>query len=356
VSKPVRYERQIALAAGADGFFKPMKRVVNDERPKSLCRREYNDGLEIELRSFWQLDIYDETVALAIIYLAQEQERGCSLSSEPQSETGKVLRKIYDPDGKNELPAGIIKHVSINELAAVMGIERPGKRHYDAIKASLKRLGAVTMTEKREQCDLHHPVAFIGSRINDDGKLDIVINNRLAMAAFGDSGFTYTTLDLEERKKLRSDIAKAVHRFLVGWMWNEGGRTISLEKLARHVWGDDWDGYTDGGKRCHLKKLKEGVLDLNTLTGWMTNIEGRGSSAKANIGRKGGTAKPKRFLGKTETIVRQNRNDCSAQVKRFMVSKLACIHCGIRLCGIQKKSVYLLQKIYGGTLNAHPLE
>ncbi len=306
MSKPVRYERQIALAAGADGFFKPTKKVANGDRPKSLCRHEYKDGLVIELRSFWQLDIYDETVALAILYLAQDHERGRPLMQEPQSETGKALRKIYDPEGKNELPAGIIKHVSIHELAAVMCIHRPGQGHYEAIRGSLKRLGAVTMTEKREQCDLHHPVVFIGSRINDDGTLDIVINNRLAMAAFGEAGFSYASIDLEERRQLRSDIAKAVHRFLVGWMWDKGERTISLDKLARHVWGDDWDGYTDGGKRCNLKKLKEGVLELNVLTGWETSIEGIGSSAKAIISRKGGTAKPKRLHGKTETITRHN--------------------------------------------------
>lgn len=286
MSKPVKYEIQTAMTAGADGLFKLMKRTSSNERPKATCIRANEDGLRIELRCFWQLDIYDETVALSILYLAQDTKRGGFLSRETQTETGKALRKIYDPDGKNEWPAGLIKGVSIYELAGVMGITKPSKKDYDSIRASLKRLGAVTMTEVREHCAIHHPVTFIGSRFNDDDTLDIVINNRLATAAFGEAGFHYALLDLNERQHLRSDIAKATHRFFVSWMWSQGRRTIGLDKLARHVWAD-WDNYTDSGKRCQLRKLKTAVLALNSLPDWEVSTEGRGNSTKVIITRKG---------------------------------------------------------------------
>lgn len=273
--------------------FSPLFYTVKDEkrRPNALIRREHANGW-IEFRCFERLSIFDESVVLALMFIANDKERTRYLTPSPKSDLGKDLRKIMDPE--NELKGqtiGMLIDTDLNEIARVMGYKKPSKSNRDFIKDSMKRLGAVTVSERinSENVEYGGMPGFIRYKIKDDGRLAFAVMRRLAMAAFGEKGWKFALVNLDERNDLKGDISKTLHKWLVTWIFDSKKRKkeprfISLDKLAGHVW-HDWESYTPGGKRCSRKKLREALLHVNSLPFWSATVEGEGSMAIVRIER-----------------------------------------------------------------------
>lgn len=285
--KEVRFEIQIALSP----LFLPVKDTRDKERPKRTVRRETANGW-IEFSCYEQLCTFDESVALAILRIASDRSRGYALGPCPKTDFGKEMRELIDPENfLPEMEFGLIRETSIHEIAVAMGNSSPGKDNYKAIRASLRRLSRVMVSQRDDitGTETHGDIGFIKHRILDNDRLAIVITRRLALAVFGTSGWVYAIVDLNERNSLGTDIAKSAHRYLAAWMWNEkkknvSHRTIKLDTLAKHIW-PTWENYSQSGQRTLRNRLKEAILSLNSLPSWTTTVEGRGTKAISTVSR-----------------------------------------------------------------------
>lgn len=138
----VRYELQTALAP----LFQPVNDVGPGERPKRTVRRELKNGW-IEYSCFEELSIFDESVALAILKISSE--RIGYLTDAPETELGKVMRKLIDPkDNIKGKVAGMIGEMSLYEIAQNIGFKRPSQQNYICIRASLSRLAKVFVSRR----------------------------------------------------------------------------------------------------------------------------------------------------------------------------------------------------------------
>jgi len=276
----VRYELQTALAP----LFQPVNDVGPGERPKRTVRRELKNGW-IEYSCFEELSIFDESVALAILKISSE--RIGYLTDAPETELGKVMRKLIDPkDNIKGKVAGMIGEMSLYEIAQNIGFKRPSQQNYICIRASLSRLAKVFVSRRShlDGVETHGEIGFIQHKILDNGRLTVVITPRLAMASFGVDGWKYALLNLDERNALRGDIAKSAHKFLVSWLWRDGSRPIKLDTLAGHIWWQ-WDSYSTSGKATFRERLKAALAQLSALPSWKITISGQGSKALVYVTR-----------------------------------------------------------------------
>lgn len=285
----VRYDLQTALSP----LFQPVNDALNADRPKRLVHRETKNGW-IEFKCFEELSVFDESVALVILRIASEKDRGSYLSDSPITELGKEMRRLMDPKncaiGK---AMGLVKETSLYEIAQLLGYKKPARNEYQCIRKSLERMSSITISQRNNDigCETHGEIGFIQHKILDDGRLSIAITYRLAMAVFGESGWMYALLNLDERNHLRGDIAKTAHKFLVSWLWRSGNRPIKLDTLASHVWAQ-WDVYSMNAKSTMRERLKEGLRKINNLSSWKIAIVGRGSKAMVTVTRNDMTLTP----------------------------------------------------------------
>lgn len=289
--------------------FAPLFYTVKDEkrRPSSLIRREHANGW-IEFACFERLSIFDESVVLALMHIANDRERTKFLTSAPKSELGKELRKIMDPENDlKDQKVGMLVDTDLNEIARIMSYKKPSKKDRDNVMDSIVRLGRITVRERNnaENVEYGGMPGFIRYKLKDDGRLAFAIMRRLAMAAFGENGWRFALVNMDERNDLKGDVSKTLHKWLVAWIFDsknrkKGPRFIGLDKLASHVW-HDWEQYTPSGKRTMRQRLKEALHQVNSLPFWSAIVEGEGSMATVRIERLEGTsAKPRVADGKNE--------------------------------------------------------
>lgn len=282
----VRLDLQTALAA----LFFPVK--DGEERENYLFRKDHKHGY-IEFACFEQLSTFDESVALAILRIAGDTARGLFLTDKPSTDDGRQLRLLLDPDeALIHQEVGMVRDTSLYEIAQLMGYKRPSSATNAQIRESLKRLSRVTISERddREGWETHGETGFIRYKVLDNGRLSVVFARRLAMAAFGEEGWLYALVSLDERKQLgNSDVAKSVHRFLAAWCWQdkrEKAQKIGLDTLCGNVW-TGWDEYSDSGKTSMRATMKKALGKINSLEAWSIVVEGRGKKAMVKVVRDG---------------------------------------------------------------------
>lgn len=276
----VRYELQTALAP----LFQPVNDVGIGERAKRLVRRELKNGW-IEFACFEELSIFDESVSLAILRIASNQERGRYLTGSPKTDLGQEMRKLIDPKNNiTDKSVGMVREMSLYEIAQHMGFKRPSKPIYEYIRASLTRLARVFISQRNDidGTETHGEIGFIQHKILDSGRISAVISPRLTMASFGEKGWAYALLSLDERNCLKGDIAKSAHRFLVTWLWRDGGRPIGLDTLACHVWCH-WSSLSNNAKATMRERLKKALTQFNSLPNWKLTVSGRGTQATVYV-------------------------------------------------------------------------
>ena len=283
----VRLELNVALS--------PLYSPVEDskqERDKAEVFRKTKDGW-VRFKCFEQLGIFDESVSLAILYIARDKERTAYLSHKPLTELGREMRKVLDPnDELLKQEVGMITCTSVHEIATVLGWKRPSKDNYKRIYKALDRLATVIVHERneKEKWEINGIPGFIRYKIRDDGRLAIVITRRLAMAAFGEEGWLYALLSLDERNQLKGDIAKAAHKFFVAWIFESAKgklskpRPIGLDTLATHIWRD-WSSYSSSGKATLRQRLKQSIAEISKLPKWKAEVTGRGAKAMVTVQR-----------------------------------------------------------------------
>jgi Replication protein C (RepC) len=116
------------------------------------------------------------------------------------------------------------------------------------------------------------------SWMQDDAGIHIALHphiSRVARGVAGQSPFRrrYTVLSLEERYSLEDPIARIAHAWLSCWLrrYETGLRTISLEKLADHVWGDTLN---PRGEKQRMSRLRCALSDISELSDWILAFDG----------------------------------------------------------------------------------
>jgi hypothetical protein len=282
----VRYELQIALTP----MFMPAF-DTKEERPKRTIRREHANGW-IEFLCWEWLSTFDESVALSVLSLMiKKNDKAALLSKDPKTEIGKILREIFDPKNQVGHDIGVLLETSVHEIAQEFGYKRPSSDNYEKIRDSLTRLSRVWVSERneKEKYEIHGESGFIRHKVKDDGTLAIVVMRRLSMAVFGEDGWLYAVINLDERNALKGDIAKSTHKFLTAWVWT-GCREITFEKLATHVWFD-WKEKSPSNKSNMRRRLLDALFSIGELPEWDINLTGKGRSMMVHVKRRGKESK-----------------------------------------------------------------
>lgn len=259
--------------AYADGLFQT--RMRNRTRQRGFVSVVFS-GVTVEFRAFEQLDVFDQTLLLHLIRLAGMDSMELTPSS--ASEASVALRKALGPDSDGG-PASPYRGSAVirTTIWALCQAVSDGKRDdggarglYRAVRASLTRLGNVTMTVR-----LPDPTRWwaqwplLASVVVDpEDRVWIGLNPRVAQAMVAGPR---TRIDLAERALLQSDEARLAHVWLSAWLSPGETRAIGLNSLAQHVWPVAATGST---LRMRRTRLRRALAEIGKLAGWRVMLSG----------------------------------------------------------------------------------
>jgi len=244
----------------ADGLFRPMKREKLD---KALnIKYKYND-YTFWWRGYSLLSITDQSVFLALLRIGADS---CNRVAANKNTTEGVLaevRKALELDYEAVDNPCFVLTTSLYELAQTLGLAKSGE-NYKTIRDSLNRLSGVQFLICRgDKVDSPFWQANLFSRFaGADGKLFIGINPLVSTALVRG---TSTFIDMAEQRQLKSEVAKKLHVWLTSWLRPKELRSIGLDVLIPHVWGDSCEGNTLRSRRASLRTA---IVEINNLNNW----------------------------------------------------------------------------------------
>ena len=103
------------------------------------------------------------------------------------------------------------------------------------------------------------------SVVNIDSKNLLIGISPTLSKALNDKQSPVTYIDMKEQRALPTDAAKRLHVWLSAWLRPTEGKTIGLDLLVKHVWGDTGTGDTLYSRRDTIKKT---LSDLDDKTVW----------------------------------------------------------------------------------------
>lgn len=282
----------------APGLFRSLKR---GERKKLKLDVTYTHG-EDSIR-FWgpeplgcdDLRVLQGLVAMAAV--SGENSRGIVLRSDTASETGQQLRLWLDLKWDAIEKDALVAKGSFRQLARELGYADDGGSQFKTIRGCIERLWAVSVII--EQSGKRQGFRILSDYASDEqeGKLFVAINPRLAEAVMGER--PYTRIDMNEVRALQTDPARLIHQRLCGWIdLGKKGR-VELDTLCSYVWPDEVMNVNAIKKR---RQTARKALDELVAVGW-TVVEyarskweiGRHNPRRNSTHRPGVTApKPRR--------------------------------------------------------------
>ena len=303
-------------------IFRP--KAKSEERKRGvLIQHEFEDGRKLELRVFEELDINDQDLLLTILSLQYQKFEGKKINAnaeevmkaleikryegffrETKAQAAKRIanRKKQDPENTKHLdPKKAIPSQEISNVADTFAINFKISRHqllkllgkadnpnnYKWLAGSLKRLSSITMWYEGDTWEADIGRMFIGGLDNKTGLVDVYINPISAAAMFVE-GFQYITIDLKHRGLLKMDVAKALHYYLCGVVWEGQKQPIYIDTLVEKIYplllrNEE---RTNECLRDQRRKIKQGLKELaEKLEGWQVEIAGTGKEAIAMITR-----------------------------------------------------------------------
>src|SRR5262249_3009623 len=86
--------------------------------------------------------------------------------------------------------------------------------------------------------------------------------------------YRYAMIDLDERRALKKDASKSLHRWLSAWLKTDNPSFITYDRLIPHIWTEKASG---AAQRKRLERLRNEVLpEIGQLEGWTVEIGERG--------------------------------------------------------------------------------
>lgn len=267
----VRLRQQWALAP----IFRPLAR---GERGYLDVTVTVGEGT-VRVVGRWALGIDDQDVLLALLRLAERQERCPQLGPVPATEVGVELRKRLEADGEAKEQTTITVHTTLSEIARLCG-RAPGGRTHAQIRQSLFALAQAMVIL---QCGGWWTTSHILSRStgDPDGRVEIALHPHLAQAMLG--GEAATRIDLAAHRRLKGAVARRLHVHLSGWVNPGVERRVRLDVLARRVWPEPSE--TPSTVRSRRERLGEALREIGQLDGWEITLTGVGQERQAIIRR-----------------------------------------------------------------------
>lgn len=156
-----------------------------------------------------------------------------------------------------------------NQLARCIGYSANSGSTHTAIKKSLVLLCSVSVFVGRKSStssgDLSAGHLIHGMQGRERGDtLVIRLSPVLAYALLGTKG-SYLRLDMEEVRRLRSDVARLIHQRL-HWINAGDKRLVSIDTLCGYVWADD--AVSASAKRTRQYTARRAVNELVEKLGW----------------------------------------------------------------------------------------
>ena len=226
----------------------------------------YPKAIKLTLLVPTVLDTKAEDILLAIIRIAGIDGH--------RVHPDQPMLASFDPPERNAKAKDTIEiHCTKYELlkAADMGT---GKHDYEQQAFYLKHMSRIIVEWENTASGWSGSCWFLSHDKHEDGRLIIRLNWRLAGAIFGSDG-DYAKIDLNERRSLKKDPSKTLHRWLSAHLWSGRSEYILYETLIKHIWSQE---ATPSAQRKRLERLKNEILpELGTLPQWKIKTNTRGA-------------------------------------------------------------------------------
>lgn len=241
--------------------------VPKHEMGKRMHFIENYGHLEIEVRGFCQLSVFDFKIFQAILLLSCQKRRGTVVKEQAISEKYHLLRmnlKLKDESTK-DISCAI--ETSAYELANVLNKQRHGKWQRMVLN-SLKNMTGVAFHIKDTNSRKTYGFNVLSYSNEDNGRIQILINPFLALAILGKRN--YTKIDINESRQLESEPACLLHSYLCAVINLGKTRSFLLTTLMNYVWDED---ESPAVVRKRLSRLVKDVLPCFERINWNVRIE-----------------------------------------------------------------------------------
>jgi hypothetical protein len=255
--------------------------------------REYSckNGDLIRIHLFYELDIADQSLLLAIIAIARAENRGMLLS--PSSSQQDVLIDNLALAGFAKSKHSIMIKTTGFELLNELN-RSTGSNDYKWLRESLRRLSLVNF-ERTSNSENNTKSFFTFNLLSLQGEqsengvikeIKIAINPLSAQAILGsDQGYVLT--HRFERSLLNTDESKALHSALCGLVNRGNKRHLNIDTLADRVYARYDDHISEGAVRKRRAAIIKASKEINiNLINWSCEIAGKGKNASVIISRK----------------------------------------------------------------------
>ena len=254
----------------ADNLFRPLFR---GSRTSSKLDVHYS-AKNSDLTSFWFgpeiLDIGDQSIFLAIHRLAAQIGRPQRVDQNHSIPAFVTVRNALNMTHSAETLECLVLTTTPNEIAAIIDIKLSGQAKIRILE-SLNRLSEVSHSiYKNSDPKTILYQSKILSVLTENGQTTIGISPVLSRAIVAaPSSF----IDMREQRALKSGITKRLHLWLSSWIGAnniEAERTINLDLLIPHVWGNTG---VEDALYYRRTALKTAINELTRLTGWTCTVD-----------------------------------------------------------------------------------
>jgi hypothetical protein len=227
---------------------------------------------------FQMLDTRDQSIFLAIIALASLSQGTRSLTGQSTSDEGKSLWDRLKPKDSAVNDGTLVVETTRYAILQAAGMADTAA-NYLRLDEIIFRLSTVACRVRYGHIDWGMNM-FSYQMNHKSGKILLALNSRLANAI---SGQQHVRISLEERVKLKTDIAKLVHARLCACLQPGKKWEFIGDKLAETIWGNaPKTQKTRESRRMRIRDAATAVLELDK---WKGEITGRGAQLKIAVRR-----------------------------------------------------------------------
>lgn len=266
--------------------FRPIKR---GRRKTGIEKKYKTEKGELIITMFYELDIADQDLMLAIFAIARAQSRGKVIEIDNHSDSdAELISKLeLDFTGNEITPVFNLPclRITTTKYELLKELNRPdNKTSYEWLKASLRRLAHIGFDYDGEiWFGTFHMLSFKG--LHTSGDFEIAINPISSHAICADS-MGYINIHREERHNLKKDAEKALHSVLCGLVSAGTSRTLYIDKLAKRVYVDYDDEISKNAIEKRRVRLKNAIKNIGQLEAWKVLFFGKGKDLTTKITRR----------------------------------------------------------------------
>lgn len=251
-------------------LFVTIKRGTRDGTKLDLTY-QHNQEQKIRFTCFQALDATDMKMLQALVALGAIQATALELNS-PLTDLGETLVSLLDPTDNVKSESSSIIKIKLGKLLQECGLQNGGGNRNVAIE-SLRRLSAVTVFVTIKNIEWSsHLLSYRFDSVKDE--YVVALNPRLSSAILGRTK-KYTTIDMNQARGLKSDVASILHQRLSAVIDENKERKLKLDTLLDYVWAPPTKGVKSSALISKQKsKLIKALDDITYVGGWKYTFEG----------------------------------------------------------------------------------